>query len=124
MKNESDQNQNKKGKNIWRTIDITLLTILIIFVIYAKISGMYIDKEIQIIEICNGIPTNTTMLDTTIFETDIDTKAINEIQKLKEIICKYEYGKPTPAESNVKYDQQTNQCINSGEPRKFPFTLT
>lgn len=59
MNSQNQQSkENKKTTSINKIIDNALLIILILAVTYAIIDGRYIHKEIQIIEVCNGIMNN------------------------------------------------------------------
>lgn len=63
MKQSQENQLTNKGNTIKTIIDWTLIIILIILVIYGQINGLYLRKEIHIIETCNGNPTNLTKME-------------------------------------------------------------
>lgn len=49
--------KNMSNSIVMNIISWTLIIILICVVVWAKVSGMYIDKQVITVETCNGEPT-------------------------------------------------------------------
>lgn len=55
----NQENQSKKKNNTIKWIlDNLILTILLIFVIFAWYQGKFIEHEVHVVEVCQGTPKN------------------------------------------------------------------